>query len=242
MLESCLETSQRVQTVQVEVALDHPLLLLKRALPWGAITEVMTRHWRESGKNVDGGPGLPWDTSLYVPLVVLMLVKAYDSRQMEAYVAENVVARLFIGRYATVQAQIRDHSNIARAYAALGKAGIEAVNQLIVKEAHGLGFVDAGSLSADTTAQELPIGYPNEPGILRGLAQRCGRALARLKERGIPGLGDALDQVQTIVRSVKEHHLFTRDKADKRQVLIRILREVGELMVQTRPLVSNSRS
>jgi hypothetical protein len=237
MPESCLETSQRVQTVQVEVALDHPLLLLKRALPWGALTEVMRRHWRESGQNVDGGPGLPWDTSLYVPLVVLMLVKAYDSRQMEAYLAENVVARLFIGRYATVQAQIRDHSNIARAYAALGKAGIEAVNQLIVKEAHGLGFVDAGSLSADTTAQELPIGYPNEPGILRGLAQRCGRALARLKERGIPGLGDALDQGQTIVRSVKEHHLFTRDKADKRQVLIRILREVGELMVQTRPLV-----
>jgi hypothetical protein len=237
MSESCLETSQRVQTVQVEVALDHPLLLLKRALPWDAITEVMTRHWRESGKNVDGGPGLPWDTSLYVPLVVLMLIKAFDSRQMEAYLAENVVARLFIGRYATVQAQIRDHSNIARAYAALGKAGIEAVNQLIVKEAHGLGFVDAGSLSADTTAQELPIGYPNEPGILRGLAQRCGRALARLKERGIPGLGDALDQVQTILRSVKEHHLFTRDKADKRQVLIRILREVGELMVQTRPLV-----
>lgn len=242
MPESCLETSQRVQTVQVEVALDHPLLLLKRALPWGALTEVMTRHWRESGKNVDGGPGLPWDTSLYVPLVVLMLVKAYDSRQMEAYLAENVVARLFIGRYATVQAQIRDHSNIARAYAALGKAGIEAVNQLIVKEAHGLGFVDAGSLSADTTAQELPIGYPNEPGILRGLAQRCGRALARLKERGMPGLGDALDQVQTIVRSVKEHHLFTRDKADKRQVLIRILREVGELMVQTRPLVKRLES
>jgi hypothetical protein len=237
MSESCLETSQRVQTVQVEVALDHPLLLLKRALPWDAITAVMTRHWRESGKNVDGGPGLPWDTSLYGPLVVLRLIQAFDSRQMEAYWAENVVARLCIGRYATVQAQIRDHSNIARAYAALGKAGIEAVNQLIVKEAHGLGFVDAGSLSADTTAPELPIGYPNEPGLLRGLAQRCGRALARLKERGIPGLGDALDQVQTILRSVKEHHLLTRDKADKRQVLIRLLREVGELMVQTRPLV-----
>jgi hypothetical protein len=43
--------------------------------------------------------------------------------------------------------------------------------------------------------------------------------------------------VQTILRSVKEHHLFTSGKADKRQVLIRILREVGELMVQTRPLL-----
>ena len=191
MPESCAETSPRVQTVQVEVSLTHPLLVLKQALPWEAITEVMTRHWGQNGKNVDGGRGLPWDVSLYVPLVVLMLIKALDSRDMEAYLAENVVARVFIGR--------QHH----------------------------------------TTAQELPIGYPNEPGILRGLAQRCGRALERLKQRGMAGLEGALDQVQTILRSVKEHHLFTRDKADKRQVLIRILREVGALMVQTRPLVEH---
>ncbi|PON15489.1 hypothetical protein C2W62_23535 [Candidatus Entotheonella serta] len=73
MPEACSETSSRVETVQVEVAAMHPLLLLKQALPWEAITETMTRHWRECGKNVDGGPGLPWDVSLYVPLLVLML-------------------------------------------------------------------------------------------------------------------------------------------------------------------------
>lgn len=240
--ESCPETSPSVQTVQVAVSLIHPLLVLKRTLPWDAITEVMVRYWRENGKNVDGGPGLLWDSSLYVPLVVLMIIKSFDSRQMEAYLAENVVARLFIGRHAQLHAQIRDHSNIARAYMALGKAGIEAVNQLIIKEAHGLGFVDAGSLSADTTAQELPIGYPNEPGILRGLAQRCGRALNRLKTKGVMGLESALDQVQTILRSVKQHHLFTSDKAEKREVLVRILGEVGELMVQTRPLVTRLES
>ena len=177
MPEACSEASPTVQLVQIEVSPTHPLRLLKRALPWDTLTEVMTRHWRQHGKNVDGGPGLPWDVSLYVPLVVLMLIKAFDSRQMEAYVAENVVARVFIGRQHDPQAQMRDHSNIARAYAALGKAGIDEVNHLVIKEAHRFGFVDEGSLSADTTAQELPIGYPNEPGILRGLAQRCGRAL-----------------------------------------------------------------
>jgi hypothetical protein len=170
-------------------------------------------------------------------LVVLMLIKGLDSRQMEAYLAESVVARVLIGRHHDPTAQIRDHSNIARAYAALGKAGIDAVNTLIVQEAHGFGFVDEGVLSADTTAQELPIGYPNEPGILRGLAQRCGRALTQLKKRGVMGLEGSLEQVQTILRSVKEHHLFTKGKWAKREVLTRILREVGELMVQTRRLV-----
>ena len=231
------ETSPSVHIVQVEVSCTHPLLLLKQALPWEAITEAMTRHWRQHGKNVDGGPGLPWDVALYVPLVVLMLIKTFDSRQMEAYVAENVVARVFIGRHGDAQAQIRDHSNIARAYAALGKAGLDELNHLVIKEAHRFGFVDERVLSADTTAQELPIGYPNEPGILRGLAQRCGRALTQMNKRGIQGLESALNQVQTILRSVKEHHLFTSGKAAKREVLTRILTEVGALIVHTRPLV-----
>lgn len=237
MPEACPETRLSVQIVQVEVSLTHPLLLLKQALPWEAITEAMTRHWRQHGKNVDGGPGLPWDVSLYVPLVVLMLIKTFDSRQMEAYVAENVVARVFIGRHGDAQGQIRDHSNIARAYAALGKAGIDELNHLVIKEAHRFGFVDARVLSADTTAQELPMGYPNEPGLWRGLAQRCGRALTQMNKRGIQGLESALNQVQTILRSVKEHHLFTSGKAAKREVLTRILTEVGALIVHTRPLV-----
>jgi hypothetical protein len=237
MPEACPEASASGHLVQIAVSPTHPLLLLKRALPWEAISEVMPRHWRQHGKNVDGGRGLPWDVSLYVPLVVLMLIKVFDSRQMEAYVAENVVARVFIGRGHDPQAQIRDHANIARAYAALGKEGITEVNTLVVKEAHGFGFVDEGVLSADTTAQERPIGYPNEPGMLRGLAQRCGRVLTQLTKRGVQGLDDALGQVQTILGSVKEHHLFTEGKGHKRQVLTRILREVGELMVQTRPLV-----
>src|SRR4029453_1690049 len=237
MPEAGPEASASGQLVQSEVSPTHPLLLLKRALPWDAITETMTRHWRQHGKNVEGGRGLPWDVSLYAPLVVLMLIKVFDSRQMEAYLAENAVARVFIGRQHDAKAQIHDHSNIARAYAALGKAGIDAVNHLVVKEAQRFGFVDDGSLSADTTAQELPMGYPNEPGILRGLAQRCGRVLTQLKKRGVQGLSGALEQVQTILCSVKEHHLFTSGQAAKRQVLTRILTEVGALMVQTRPLI-----
>ena len=232
--EACPGASSTTQLVQIEVSPTHPLLLLKRALPWEAITEAMTRHWRAHGKNVDGGPGLPWDISLYVPLVVLMLIKHFDSRQMEVYLAENVVARVFIGRHHNIKAQIRDHSNIARAHTALGKAGIEEITHLVIKQAHRFGFVDEGVISSDTTAQELPIGYPNEPGILRGLAQRCGRALIQLQKRGVQGLEGTVEQVEIVLRSVKAHHLFTQGKTEKREVLTRILREVGTLIGQTR--------
>jgi hypothetical protein len=211
MPEACPEASPSVQLVQIEVSPGHPLLVLKRALPWEAITEAMRRHWCEHGKNVDGGPGLPWDVSLYVPLVVLMLIKNFDSRQMETYLAENVVARVFIGRHRDIHAQIRDHSNIAWAYAALSQAGIDEVTRLVIQTAHRFGFVDEGVMSSDPTAQ--------------------------LKKRGVQGLHAALEQSETILRSVKEHHLFTKGKTEKCQVLTRILTEVGELMVQTRPLV-----
>jgi len=226
------------EIVSIYVDHHHPLLQLKRALPWAALCEVMTRRWAAAGKNTDGRPGLPWDVSLYVPLVVLMCVRNLHAREMEAYMAENVVARVFIGRQDAPQPQIRDHSNIARAYTALGQDGIEEVNTLILHVAKNLGFADISILSSDTTVQELPIGYPNEPGILRGLAQRCGRALAKLKTRAVVGVETALAQVQTILKTVKEHHLFAKRQAAKRQVLTRLLTEVGQLMVQTRRLVA----
>jgi hypothetical protein len=234
----CPGASTNGEIVSLYVSHHHPLLQLKRALPWEALCEVMTRHWRQAGKNTDGRPGLAWDVTLYVPLVVLMLVKHLNARDMESYLAENVVARVFIGRQDASRSQVRDHSNIARAYTALGQDGVEEVNALILHVAQDWGFAEISILSSDTTAQELRIGYPNEPGILRGGAQRCGRALAKLKRRGVLGVDRALDQVQTILRSVKEHQLFAKSKADRRQVLIRLLTEVGQLIVQTRPMVA----
>jgi hypothetical protein len=234
----CPGASEHGETVSLYVDYNHPLLQLKRALPWEALFEVMTRHWRRAGKNTDGRPGLAWDVTLYVPLVVLMLVKNLNARDMESYLAEKAVARVFIGRQAAPRPQIRDHSNIARAYAALDKEGVDEINALMLHAAKDFGFADVSILSADTTAQELPIGYPNEPGILRGLAQRCGRALSKLKTRGVVGVDAALEQVQTILRSVKAHHLFTKGKQAKRQVLTRLLTEVGQLVVHTRPMVT----
>ncbi len=64
MPEARPEASATLQLVQIEVSPIHPLLLLKRALLWEALSEVMTRHWRQNGKNVDGGRSLPWDVSL----------------------------------------------------------------------------------------------------------------------------------------------------------------------------------
>ena len=230
--------NQSGEFVQVYVDHRHPLLQLKEALPWEAIEALMVAAWRKAGKNVAGLRGRPWPVSLYVPLLVLMLVKRLDSREMEAYLAENAVARVFIGQQVQLQAQLRDHASIARALAALGAQGVEEVNKLILVQATQLGFADESVLSGDTTCQELPIGYPHEAGIIKGITQRCARALVRLKKQGVATADAATLQVREVMRSVRHYHLFAKGKEEKDQLLRQMLQTSERLMEQTSTVVA----
>ena len=161
MPEPAAAPEPRLKLVSIYVSDDHPLLQLKRALDWEAIRAVMVKHWRQAGKNVDGGPGLPWPVDLYVPLLVLLLVKVHHSRQMEKDLEENAVSRLFLGIEGQLSPHVKDHSNIARAQDALGVEGWQEINELIVGQATQLGFGQLEVLSSDTTVQEPAIGYPH---------------------------------------------------------------------------------
>jgi hypothetical protein len=215
----------------------HPLMKLRQTLEWAALRAVMVEHWRVAGKNVDGGRGVGWPVELYVPLVVLQLVKSYRSRQMEEYVSENVVARRFCGLSQQTTLHVRDHSNIARAMEALGAQGIAAVNQLIIAKAQALGFTGPDILSSDTTVQEPQIGYPHEPGILKGLAQRCERALVKLKKRGVKLAQAGIEKSKEIYRQVKQHHLFAKTTEQRREVLQLIVTQTEALIDTTQQIL-----
>lgn len=224
--------------VSIFVGDEHPLLQLKQTLDWAAIQAEMSTHWRAAGKNVEGGPGRPWPVSLYAPLLVLMWLKTYSSRHMEEYISESVVARRFLDLPDGALAQVRDHSAIARAEAALGAEGKAAVNGLVLQTAEELQFTDRQTLSADTTVQEPAIGYPNEPGILKGWAERIERALKKLKVRGVKAAQEGIAQAKEIYRGVKHHHLFAKTKAEKQAILAELveqseaLRELAQTISQ----------
>jgi rhodanese-related sulfurtransferase len=224
--------------VSIFVGDDHPLLRLKQALDWAAITEGMVTQWRRAGKNVDGGPGRPWPVPLYVPLLVLMWVKAYHARQMEDYISESVVARRFLALQDAELRQIRDHSSIARAEAALGAAGKAAVNALVIQTAAGLKFTNGQTLSSDTTVQEPAIGYPNEPGILKGWAERIERALKKLKARGVWAAKAGIAQAQEVYRRVKQHHLFAKTTAEKQKILAELVTQSAALHETTQAVIA----
>ena len=217
------------EIVSIFVSYDHPLLRLKRALDWNRIQEVMIHHWRMAGKNVDGRPGRAWPVSLYVPLLVLMAVKALHARQMEQYIATDVGARVFLDLQDHHLPQIRDHASIARAQAALGTAGWKHLNELLVGEAVRLGFGQPEVVSADTTVQEPQIGYPHEAGILRRLAQRCQPALVKLGTTGAQVVETSTEQARPVIKSVKHYHLFARTKEEKDQVLCELVWQTIDL-------------
>jgi len=223
--------------VSIFVPDDHPLLRLKRALDWEAITQVMVRCWSQAGKNVAGGQGRKWPVSLYVPLLVLMWIKTWHSRQMEQYVSESVVARRFLDLTEQQMMPVRDHSNIDRAERAIDAAARAEINALIIKTAAETGFTDGKMLSSDTTVQEPQIGYPNEPGILKGMAQRIERNLKKLKARRVKVAQGGIEQTKEIYQSVKEYHLLAKTKAAKQKLLEQIVQQSERLIETTQEVI-----
>ncbi|MFN0085764.1 MAG: hypothetical protein ACKVX9_10280 [Blastocatellia bacterium] len=219
--------------VSIFVPDNHPLLRLKMALDWEALKAVMIKHWRAAGKNVDGGRGLPWPVDLYVPLLVLMWLETLHSRQMEKSLSESVVARRFLDLTGQQLMHIRDHASIARAEAALGAEGKAEVNALVIKTAKELGFTDGEILSSDTTVQEPLIGYPTEPGILKGWAERIERVLRRLKVKGVKGARAGIEKTKEIYKKVKEHQLFAKTKEERKELIEEMVKLSEELTEKT---------
>jgi hypothetical protein len=148
---------------------------------------------------------------------------------MEEYISESVVARRFLELPDGALGQVRDHSAIARAEAALGAQGKAAVTALVIKTAEQLQFTNRATLSADTTVQGPAIGYPHEPGILKGWAERIERALQKLKARGVKGARAGLAQAKEIYRRVKHHHLFAKTKAAQQALLAELVAQSAAL-------------
>ena len=237
ILSEAILPSNIGEMVSIFVHYDHPLLELKRTLDWEQLEAVMVEYWKKAGKNVAGGRGLSFPVSFYVRLLVLMSVRCLNSREMEQYISESVVARVFLEVREPLRFQLKDHSSIARAQAGLGAAGYKEVNQLMVTEAVRWGFAKTEILSSDTTVQEPLIGYPHEAGILRGVAQRIGRIFRKLKQAGVEGAEELGGKVKEVLAQAKHYYLFAKAGEEKMQALKEmvslseeLLRTSGELI------------
>lgn len=108
---------------------------------------------------------------------------------------------------------------------------------MVIKTAQQLQFTDSKLLSSGTTVREPAIGYPNEPGILKGLAERSARALKKLRAGGVRVAKEGSEQAQEAYRNVKHYHLFAKTKAEKRKILAATVKQSEELIARTQAVL-----
>jgi rhodanese-related sulfurtransferase len=86
--------------------------------------------------------------------------------------------------------------------------------------------------------QEPALGYPNEPGILKGWAERIERALQKLRARGVKVATEGIAQAQEVYRRVKQHHLFAKTKAEKQKILAELVTQSAALHETTQAVIA----
>jgi hypothetical protein len=119
----------------------------------------------------------------------------------------------------------------------LSVAGWREVNELIVGEATRLGFGQVEIVSSDTTVQEPAIGYPNEAGIMRGVAQRLSRSLVKVKEKGLEAVEAGKEKAKEIFKTVKEYHLLARTPEQKAHLLHQLVAQTEELIAHSQEVI-----
>ncbi len=217
-------------SVTINISIGHPLIRLKKSLDWELLESVLGSCWRDAGKNVDGRPGRRFDLPYWTRVMVLMFYRGLDSRKMERELKENAAAICFVSVPHPLEGTERDHSNIDLAYRALGPKGLNLLNHLVLGHALKEEFTDSSQLSADPTCQEAHIGYPNEPGILRKVAERVKRLWRRLVKKGVEVSEEVVESVEKVIRTVKEYSLFCKEKEEKTEVMERMLEESKQMM------------
>ena len=176
----CPDATANGEMVSISVDDNHPLLQLKRALPWEAALRDHEAPWAAGGQKHRWPTWFAWDVSLYVPLVVLMLVKNLNARDMEAYLAENArgagVHRTS-GRPHTTDSGSFQHCT-GLCGPGQGRRGRGQCGDVACRpKAWGLPI--PVSSRPIPPRRSCPSAYPNEPGYLAG----CGAALwSRLVE------------------------------------------------------------
>jgi hypothetical protein len=222
--------------VSVPVPPDDPLLMLKKNLDWIAILEVFTDAMRAAGRNVDGlCRGRRTDVKFWLPVVILSIVLGKNSRELEELLTDSAKARCFVGFQESKVMQPRDHSSVHRMFMSLAISGAyEKINALVVGQAQALGFTNAEILSADTTAQQANIAYPNEPNILAMASRSVLAIVKQLKIDGRKKLGDLKEAAKKLLLKAKEYALFAKGREQKNKVLQQMLKVADKVLVHGR--------
>jgi hypothetical protein len=221
----------RPKTISIPIDQDHELVKLSGMLDWRKLIIVAMERRAEVRKSTSGPEP---EYRALLGALTLMSVKNLQYRDVEDLIRNYVPARCLCDLLESDWSP--DFATIFQFQKMLGPAGIQQLNEEILKFAECKGLADPRELMSDTTAQEARIPYPNEAGLMNRFMGLVEKKISRLR-----GSFDKVkDKVRKAVTKTKgllrNAHLFAKGREQKRKIekkMYHTAKEIQSLIAST---------
>jgi hypothetical protein len=170
-----------------------------------------------------------------VGAVVLMGTRRMTYREAEDQIRHYGPARYLCGL--TESTWTPDHTTIQDFTELMGEDGLRELNEYILREAAESGLLDLRMVVGDTTAQEAPMSYPTEVGLMSGFLRMVTRSTKRAG-RTLQSFGRSIrGELEKGARLAGKYRWFSKSKEERLDagqkllgVVKRIKRKLGEAL------------
>lgn len=221
--------------MEVFVSENSRYRVLSHTLPWVELANI-ANFYRAKKVNINIGRDL--DLRLHLGALVAQSMNGWTDRETEEMIRYHAGVKVLCSL--EMSNETIDRTSIESFRNQIGKDGVAALNQIIVKHAADAGFTGSELCSADTTVQEAPIAYPTEVGHMKNIAEKLkgiGLKVGKAFSNVIEDLGGKVHKTFTDIR------LGARGKAEKavelkKQLSQKMHEEVSKLLKEVKSRVS----
>ena len=173
--------------IEIDVADNHPLIVLANALPWYEMLEMILPDLKQSTPCRQWTRGRKLRVRIHLGAYILQTIYDLTDRDLESGLKENGVYQLFCGREIVARWHCPDHTKIEAFRSRLSPETQHRLANLICQQAVSLGLANPGIVDIDSTVQESNMTYPTDAKMLRKLGNLAG-TVAKNFENFVPGL------------------------------------------------------
>jgi IS5 family transposase len=171
------------ETITNILAFDHPLVKLKKIVPWTEINEV----YRKSFKNPQRGNASK-TTDLIIGLLLLKHIYKLSYRDLVRQLHENLSFMHFcsisldeIRAKRDKQEKFIDHSTLVKDARRLGGRRIRKIVKIFTRALRREGYITGEYLFTDTTSLEKNILYPTEVSLLKRVIEHAEMVIQQVE-------------------------------------------------------------
>jgi hypothetical protein len=180
--QSGIDVTIAAGKVLVNVAEQHPLMQLGRALPWRELSELILPDLKRTSAG-HWWVGRKLKVRIHLGVYCLQQIFNKTDRQIEYDVKDNAAYQIFCGYNAVKKWHAPDHTKIEKFRSRLSQETQKRLANKIAIHAVKLGFGDASEVDIDSTIQESNMAYPADSCLLKKLGSMSSKVAGFLNKK-----------------------------------------------------------